>query len=101
MRRSRTLLFGAVFLVTGFVAIQIWASRAMIIGLRTASADVDRQLASLDSGKLTQAKTEEEIRALRIENERKVLFATTFLANLNAAIAMLVAFSGAAIAFRF
>lgn len=100
MERSRFLLIVAATLLVGVVAVQVWASWTVMNALKAASAEADQRLANLDSGKLSQAKTEEEIRALRIENERKVLFTTTFLANLNAAIAMVVAFSGAAIAFH-
>jgi glycosyltransferase involved in cell wall biosynthesis/uncharacterized protein YjbI with pentapeptide repeats len=99
MRSSRALLVGFSLFAIAFLCLQLWATRAVINSSRTTSEQLKLQLANSDSNKLSQAKTEEEIIALRVENERKAVFATTFVANVNAAMAVLITLVGAAIAF--
>jgi glycosyltransferase involved in cell wall biosynthesis/uncharacterized protein YjbI with pentapeptide repeats len=90
-------LIGLVLGIIAFLALQIWASRAIVDSSRSSSAELQRRLATLDAAKLSQAKTQEEVIALRVENDRKAVFITTFVANLNAAIAVLVALIGAGV----
>jgi len=98
MTLVRKLVFiGLALGIITFLTLQIWASRAVVDASRSSSAELQRRLATLDAGKLSQAKTQEEIIALRVENDRKAIFITTFVANLNAAIAVLVALIGAGV----
>ncbi|HXA52671.1 MAG TPA: pentapeptide repeat-containing protein [Candidatus Acidoferrum sp.] len=88
---------GFALAVIAFVALQVWATRAVVDASRNSSFELQRRLATLDEDKLSQAKTQEEIIALRVENDRKAVFITTFVANMNAAIAVLVTLIGAGI----
>ena len=95
MRLFRSILVASLVLaLIGFLGLQIWATRALVDASRSSSQAMQRQLAGLDPTRLTQAKTEEEIIALRVENERKAVFISTFVANINAALAVLVTLIG-------
>src|SRR5262249_25349501 len=88
---------GIVLAIVAFISLQIWATRAVVDASRSSSAELQRRLINLDPAKLSQAKTQEEIIALRVENDRKAVFITTFVANMNAAIAVLVTLVGAGV----
>jgi glycosyltransferase involved in cell wall biosynthesis/uncharacterized protein YjbI with pentapeptide repeats len=80
-------LFAA--LVTLFLASQIWIAQQFV----RSSSNVLRDLQS--ASKIADEKTRQEAISLRIENERKTLFFTTFVANASAAVGVIVACSGA------
>jgi glycosyltransferase involved in cell wall biosynthesis/uncharacterized protein YjbI with pentapeptide repeats len=83
-----------------FVSLQVWATYSIVEASRRSAQDVHQYYPQVDATKLAQAKTQEEIVGLRIENERKAVFLSTLTANLNAALAVFVTLIGGGIAFH-
>jgi len=83
-------------IVLAFVFLQVWTTLQYV----RRSESVLQELENLKTSSLTDEKTRQETIALRIENERKSLFLTSFITNVGAALGIIVTLSGAWIGFN-